>query len=506
MTSLGTLGGVNSEAFAINERGQIVGAANTAAGAVRAFLWQAGVMIDLNTLIPDGSGWVLVSARGISEGGQIVGTGTLNGVTRGFLLTPPIDLELRTGGVKSQSDSNLPRGVEVGKTIRFVFSAQALAMDGLTVYGARITDTLTGPAEYVSATTNGDATCTVTPKTVTCDLEAVDSIGLGREIMLTVRTTAPGAIAHTAVVSSSVPDPNAANDSVTEENRAVALATLALTPSSIPGGKASSARVTLTGQAPQSDAVVRLSSSRPDIAPVPATLIVPSWTNTRAFNIIPAVVAAATTVEISASYGLVTQQATLTVLPPALAQLYLTPTTIVGGCGTSAGKIVLTGAAPAGGAVIPVANTNGNALVPSSVTVAAGTTTKTFTVPTKTVTSPTVGSVTAAYGGVSQTLTVTVRPIRVKTLTFSPNPVKGGTAVTGTIVLECPAAPGAVVVTLTGGSATTAAPSVTSVTIPAGATTATFPVRTAAVSANTTVTIYATVFGVRKGAALTVTP
>ena len=45
-------------------------------------------------------------------------------------------------------------------------------------------------------------------------------------------------------------------------------------------------------------------------------------------------------------------------VPAALAQLYLTPTTIIGGCGTSAGKIVLSGAAPAGGAVVTMTNTN----------------------------------------------------------------------------------------------------------------------------------------------------
>ena len=33
-------------------------------------------MIDLNTLLPSGSGWVLRRATGISEGGQIVGVGT----------------------------------------------------------------------------------------------------------------------------------------------------------------------------------------------------------------------------------------------------------------------------------------------------------------------------------------------------------------------------------------------------------------------------------------------
>jgi hypothetical protein len=45
-------------------------------------------MQDLNTLIRSGSGWVLNSVSGINVWGQIVGSGTFNGETRGFLLTP----------------------------------------------------------------------------------------------------------------------------------------------------------------------------------------------------------------------------------------------------------------------------------------------------------------------------------------------------------------------------------------------------------------------------------
>jgi probable HAF family extracellular repeat protein len=45
-------------------------------------------MLDLNNLIPSGSGWVLQVANGVNDGGQIVGNGTIGGQTHGFLLTP----------------------------------------------------------------------------------------------------------------------------------------------------------------------------------------------------------------------------------------------------------------------------------------------------------------------------------------------------------------------------------------------------------------------------------
>jgi len=65
----------------INASGDIVGAD----GGV-AILMRGGAAIDLNTLLPDGSGWTLTSARAINANGRVVGTGTFGGVTRGFVM------------------------------------------------------------------------------------------------------------------------------------------------------------------------------------------------------------------------------------------------------------------------------------------------------------------------------------------------------------------------------------------------------------------------------------
>jgi hypothetical protein len=80
---IGTSGsGVYPPAFALNQTTpfQITG---------RPFLWTAtGGMQNLNNLIGAKSGWVLTSVTDINIWGQIVGSGTHNGKTRGFLLTP----------------------------------------------------------------------------------------------------------------------------------------------------------------------------------------------------------------------------------------------------------------------------------------------------------------------------------------------------------------------------------------------------------------------------------
>src|SRR5439155_6403094 len=143
---------------------------------------------------------------------------------------------------------------------------------------------------------------------------------------------------------------------------------------------------------------------------------------------------------------------------------------------------------------------------PATVTVPASATTATFTVTTSTVTTPSTGDITASFGGVGKTLSVTVRPIRAKTLALSPNPATGGSTVSGTVTLECAAPAGGTVVSMSSSNSTIAAPTATSITIPAGATTASFSIRTTRPAASANVSIYATVYGVRKSATLTVKP
>jgi probable HAF family extracellular repeat protein len=88
MTDLGTLGGDFSNAQAINNHGQIVGAAQTASGGYHDFVWENGVMYDLDALLPANSGWMTkFDSIDINDTGQIAGTGLLNGVQRAFLIS-----------------------------------------------------------------------------------------------------------------------------------------------------------------------------------------------------------------------------------------------------------------------------------------------------------------------------------------------------------------------------------------------------------------------------------
>lgn len=80
---------VNTAATSINDAGQIVG--NSYPGTVRPgpFLWQDGVMRNLNDLIESGSEWTLTEANDINDHGQIVGTAlSTAGDIRAVVLTP----------------------------------------------------------------------------------------------------------------------------------------------------------------------------------------------------------------------------------------------------------------------------------------------------------------------------------------------------------------------------------------------------------------------------------
>ncbi len=84
-TNLGTLGGADSYAYSINASGSVVGASKISGGNLNAFLWENGVLTNLNALIPTNSGWALLEARGINDAGNIVGWGRINGEERAFL-------------------------------------------------------------------------------------------------------------------------------------------------------------------------------------------------------------------------------------------------------------------------------------------------------------------------------------------------------------------------------------------------------------------------------------
>jgi hypothetical protein len=95
---------------------------------------------------------------------------------------------------------------------------------------------------------------------------------------------------------------------------------------------------------------------------------------------------------------------------PALSALAISPASVVGGTAAQ-GSATLTGAAPSGGALVALNTSNpGAAMVPPSVTVAAGATSAAFQVTTNAVNAATSVTITGAYGGTMRSTTLTVDP------------------------------------------------------------------------------------------------
>jgi probable HAF family extracellular repeat protein len=113
MRDLGTLGGTDSMAYAINQSGTIVGSSTfDATGNTHAFIFENGQMTDLNLALPPGTGWTLTAAYGIDDRGDIVGQGTYNGQSQAFLLIAPEPASLSLlslGGIALMVRRRTPR-------------------------------------------------------------------------------------------------------------------------------------------------------------------------------------------------------------------------------------------------------------------------------------------------------------------------------------------------------------------------------------------------------------
>jgi outer membrane protein assembly factor BamB len=92
-----------------------------------------------------------------------------------------------------------------------------------------------------------------------------------------------------------------------------ALKSLAVVPAQVRGGTAANGTVTLTAAAPAGGAVVKLTSSAPNVASVPPTVTVRAGTTSATFRVLTKLVFRTTAVTISSSYSSVTKTAPLTV-------------------------------------------------------------------------------------------------------------------------------------------------------------------------------------------------
>jgi probable HAF family extracellular repeat protein len=160
MKEVGTAGGEYSAAFALNDHDEVVGMTSRADGQYVAFVWKNGQLSDLNTLLPQGTGWTLSRAWDIDENGVIVGEGTLNGEPRAFVLAPASATSVPPAQLPSEVRFARARPHPVAGPARFDFELPAPARAHLELYdlsGRRVREVADGwfPAGRTSLAWDG---------------------------------------------------------------------------------------------------------------------------------------------------------------------------------------------------------------------------------------------------------------------------------------------------------------------------------------------------------------
>jgi len=191
---------------------------------------------------------------------------------------------------------------------------------------------------------------------------------------------------------------------------------VALSMTSLAVGGSGQGTVSLTAAASTNGANISLTSSAPAVATVQTTVMIPAGSSSATFNV--AAVATGTATITASLNGSSRQSATFTVTasPVTLVSILamrLSTRSVVGGDSVT-GTVILTAAAPPGGAVVSLTSVD-PLTVPPSVTVVAGLLSATFPISTRAVDSTLSGMVTGSYGGTSAFAALSVTHVALAT-------------------------------------------------------------------------------------------
>ncbi len=218
-----------------------------------------------------------------------------------------------------------------------------------------------------------------------------------------------------AVLAAAVGALHCSSSTTAPTNGTGAVASVTLASSAIVAGSTIQGTVTLAAAAASGGASVTLSSSNAAVATVQSPVTVAAGSTSTSFTV-TGVAAGTATITASAGGGSAQSPALTVTRAPALASITLSAPTVVGGSAVS-GTATLTGPAPAGGAVVSLSGSD-PVIVPSSVTVPAGSSAATFSVSTRAVGGTTSATITGTYGGASASATLSVTRPTTATASF----------------------------------------------------------------------------------------
>jgi len=433
--------------------------------------------VPASVTVPAGSTTVsfTVATNRVAADANVTLTASAAGVTRTAALTV---LSPDVSAVTLSTSSAAASSVVSGNTVTLDSAAPTggfpVALTSSNTAAATVPASITVPAGATSASFSITALAVTTTQTVTI-------------------TATTGATSRTATLSVVAPT--------------ASLSSLTLGAASVKGGSGVAVNTVALTAADPDGGTIALSSSHPGVVSVPASVNIPAGGTSASFALTTTPVAADTLVTITATYGGVNKTDTITVQRPVLTALSLSKTSEVGGTPVLANSVTIDAPAPAGGLSVSLSSSNpAAATVPSSVLIAAGSLTGTFTISTLSVTSSQLATITATSGGVSHSanLTVNPAPASLSTLTLGAASAKGGDVVpANTVSLSAPAPAGGVTVNLVSSDPTAATVPAT-VTVPAGSSSVSFAIGTVAVATDRTVSITATLSGTVRSGSLTV--
>lgn len=236
-------------------------------------------------------------------------------------------------------------------------------------------------------------------------------------------------------------------------------------------------------------------------ASVPASASISTSSASTTFTMTTTPVATSELVTVTARTGAGWVTSSVTIRPPSVSNLTVSPTTIVGG-NTGVATVTLNGGAPIGGQLVTLWDSSPSVSVPGAVTIPQGTTSLQVPVTTLAVNTTTTADIFAYANGVARSATLTLSPNGPNVLSVSPASLIGGATATGTVTLNSPAPSGGAVVNLSSSNVAVTVPA--SVTVPAGALIQVFNVNSLPVATTTSVTLTATRNGVSKSVNLSV--
>lgn len=284
-----------------------------------------------------------------------------------------------------------------------------------------------------------------------------------------------------------------------------AVGSITLSSASPSNGDTETFWIQLTAPAPAGGAVIKLTSSDPSAAPIPASVTMPAGFAFNQYQFQIGQVTTPTPVTLTASLNGTSASANLTVQPPTLKSLTISPSQITGG-GVPQAIVMLSGNAPAGGVTVNLSSSSAAASPPAAVTVAAGSPSAVVNIPTSAVTTNTPVTITASANGISRQAQFTLTPqIAPASLALSPATTGSSTCCSSGTVTIAAAAPGDTELFLSSSNPSVATVP-TAVVVPQGSTAGGFFIQTVVVNTTTTVTISVTGAGVTKTATLTVVP